>query len=371
MKKLNLFVDCHVFDGNFQGTTTYIKGLYTEMIKDKNLHFFFGSMDTEFLKTIFGIHDNVTYVTYRSKNKFNRLLFDLPNIIKTNKIDYAHFQYVVPPIKKCKYILTIHDVLFLDFPQYFPYSYRLKNKFLFQRSANCSDIVLTVSEYSKKQIQNHFHIEKVTVTANAVDPIYFEPFSKESIRLEVKTKFQVDNFFLYVSRWEPRKNHHNLLKVFVEKEYFKTHMLVFIGDKAIENKTYNDYYSALPENIKAKIFTFNKVSFQDLLLFVRGADLSIYPSIAEGFGIPPLESLAAGVPTICSNTTAMADFNFLKDLQFDPLSEKDLHDKVKLGLSNQKWQDSISQMKLSYNWQRAKSNFITALRDFEKSKEVT
>lgn len=369
MQKKRIFVDCHVFDGNFQGTTTYIKGLYSELLKDNDYHFFFGANDTAFLKTIFGAQENLTYVTYKSKNKFSRLLFDIPNIIKANKIDYAHFQYVVPPIKNCQYIVTIHDVLFLDFPQYFPLGYRLKNKFLFQKSAKCSDIVLSVSEYSKKQVQKHFGIEKVTVTANAVDPVYFEPFDKEAIKREIKAKFDISNYFLYVSRWEPRKNHDSLLKVFVEKEYYKTHSLVFIGDKAIENKPYNDYYSALPENIKAKIFTFNKVNFEDLLLFVRGADLSIYPSIAEGFGIPPLESLAAGVPTICSNTTAMADFDFLKEVQFNPLSEADLNSKIQLGLSDQNWPTRIDKMKLTYSWQKAKTDFIQALNDFESTKK--
>ncbi|WP_284650985.1 glycosyltransferase family 4 protein [Flavobacterium terrisoli] len=369
MKKQNIFVDCHVFDGNFQGTTTYIKGLYTELIQDKNFHFFFGAADIEFIKTIFGTHENLTYVAYKSKNKFLRLLFDIPGIIKTNKIDYAHFQYVVPPIKNCKYIVTIHDVLFLDFPKYFPWAYRVKNKLLFKRSAQCSDIVLSVSEYSKKQIQKHFGIDKITVTANAVDPVYFEPFDKETIKEQVKAKFNATDYFLYVSRWEPRKNHHSLLKVFVEKEHYKNHSLVFIGDKAIENSTYNTYYASLPADIKAKIFTFNKVDFEDLLLFVRGADLAIYPSIAEGFGIPPLESLAAGVPTICSNTTAMSDFEFLKGVQFDPLNEADLNDKIQKGLSDQSLQNRISEMKLMYSWQKAKTDFIQALKDFESVKK--
>ncbi len=369
MKKLNIFVDCHVFDGNFQGTTTYIKGLYVELIQDKNYHFFFGATNTDFLKTIFGIHENLTYVTYKSTNKFSRLLFDIPNIIKSYKIDYAHFQYIVPPIKNCKYIVTIHDVLFLDFPKYFPFGYRLKNKFLFKRSAKCSDIVLSVSEYSKKQIQKHFKIDKVTVTANAVDPIYFEPFDKEGVRAQVRAKFEATDYFLYVSRWEPRKNHHSLLKVFVENEYYKSHSLVFIGDKAIQNKAYDDYYLSLPDSLKAKVFTFNKVNFEDLLLFVRGADLSIYPSIAEGFGIPPLESLASGIPTICSNTTAMADFYFLKEVQFNPLNETDLNDKIQAGLSDRKWQNRIDEMKLAYSWQKAKTDFIQALNDFESRKK--
>ena len=180
MKKTKIFVDCHVFDGNFQGTTTYLKGLYTELLKDKTKQFYFGASNTAFLETIFGTHENLTYLAYKAKNKFYRLLFDIPRIIKNNKIDFAHFQYVIPPIKTCKYIVTIHDVLFLDFPEYFPLSYRIKNKFLFKTSAKHSDIVLSVSDYSKQQIQKNFGIKKVTITPNAVDPVILKHMIKKT-----------------------------------------------------------------------------------------------------------------------------------------------------------------------------------------------
>jgi glycosyltransferase involved in cell wall biosynthesis len=361
MQKTKIFVDCHVFDGNFQGTTTYLKGLYSELLKDKTKQFYFGASNTVFLETIFGTHENLTYVSYKAQNKFYRLVFDIPGIIKKNKIDYAHFQYVVPPIKACKYIVTIHDVLFLDFPEYFPLTYRIKNKFLFKTSAKKSDVVLSVSEYSKQQIQKHFDIEKVTITPNAIDSVYFEEYDKNEVQKQVSKKFKATNYFLYVSRWEPRKNHDRLLKAFVENNYYKTHSLVFVGDKAIENKVYNNYYASLSDEIKAAIFTFNKVDYQDLLLLVRGADLSIYPSIAEGFGIPPLESLAAKISTICSDTTAMADFDFFDDCLFNPLDITDLKNKIEIGLNNTQIDQKRKKMAYKFTWQFAAEQFQKAI----------
>lgn len=361
MKNIKIFVDCHVFDGNFQGTTTYLKGLYLELIKQKNILFFFACYDIEALKKVFGEQQNITYVAYQSKNKFYRLLFDIPRIISKNKIDFAHFQYVVPPIKKCNYIVTIHDVLFLDFPEYFPLVYRVKNKFLFKRSAKFSEIIFSVSQYSKNQVQKHFQLKNVTVTPNAVDPVFYESYNKNQIQKHVYKKFGATNYFLFVSRWEPRKNHHNLLKVFVEKEYYKDYALVFIGDKAIQNKAYEEYYQLLPIAVKEKIFTFNKVTFDDLLLFVRGATLAVYPSIAEGFGIPPLESLAAGTPTVCSNTTAMSDFHFFNTLHFDPLSIEDINNKIILGLNDNSLPERREELKSKYNWENSAKEFLKAV----------
>src|SRR5690554_766941 len=207
MKQKKIFADCHVFDGTFQGTTSYLKGLYSELIKTKSNIYYLASDNPENLEKIFGRHSNVVYLKYRYKNKFLRLLRDIPSLIKKHKIDFAHFQYIVPPIKRCNYIVTIHDVLFLDFPLYFPKSYRVRNKFLFNWSAKQSDVVLTVSYYSKQRIQKHFGISEVSVTYNAIDPVFLEDYNKPEVQSYIKSAFGIENFFLFVSRFEPRKNH--------------------------------------------------------------------------------------------------------------------------------------------------------------------
>ena len=368
MKKRKIFVDCHVFDGNLQGTTTYLKGLYLELIGNRDMLFYLASANPENLQTVFGTPENVVYLKYNSHNKFIRLLFDIPALIKKHAIDYAHFQYVVPPIKACKYIVTIHDVLFLDFPQYFPAGYQLKNKMLFGLSARYADIVLTVSPYSAAQIRKHFGIADITITPNAVDPLFFEPYDKSTIAKNVKEHYVIEKYWLYVSRWEPRKNHYTLLKVFVENGFYKEYYLVFLGEMAIPDKAYNNYFDALPEEIKSKIKSLTKISHADLLSLVRGADLAVYPSIAEGFGIPPLESLAAGIPTVCSNTTAMADFRFLEDGLFDPLDASDVEDKIRMALQDSNTQKRETIRKI-YNWNVASQAFLKAIGSSESKRK--
>jgi len=360
-RPIRILVDCHVFDGTFQGTTTYLKGLYQELIKDADMQFFLVANDTDKLQKVFGTYDNVTYLAYRSGNKFIRLLFDLPKLIRKYKIDYAHFQYVAPPIKQCKHIVTLHDVLFLDFPHYFPLGYRLKNRFLFGTSARHADVVLTVSNYSKQRIQKHFGISEITITPNAVDPVFFEAYDKKAVQELVEKRFGAKDYWLFVSRWEPRKNHDLLLRVFVEKGFYNNYELVFIGDPAIPNKTYEAYYHGLDALIKQKIKMLNKVNFDDLLLLVRGATLSVYPSVAEGFGIPPLEALAANVPAICSNATAMSDFDFMSDWLFDPSDPEDLAQKAHLALQAKDAADKREKIARRFSWTVAAQAFNNAI----------
>jgi len=284
-------------------------------------------------------------------------------LIKKHKIEYAHFQYVVSPIKSCKYIVSLHDVLFLDYPSYFPFFYRFFKRILFRFSAKKSDIVLTVSEYSKSRIKHHFNVERIYVTQNAVENVFFESFDKKNAINEVYNKFNVLNYFLFVSRWEPRKNHLLLLKVFVEKRYYQNYNLVFIGNHALDDKEYKKYFNSLSDEIKATVFKFSNISFQDLLLFNRGATISVYPSIAEGFGIPPLESIACEVPTVCSNTTAMADFYFNQDCSFNPLDANGLVRAIENALNEKNIMKKKKAVLERYNWCFAANQFQNALEE--------
>lgn len=356
---MRLLIDAHVFDGKFQGTRTYLEGLYTHMTNHQDIEFFFAAHDEHKLKEIFGEAENIHYVHLHSESRLKRLAIEFPRIIKEYKIDYAHFQYISPLFKTCKEIVTIHDLLFMDFPQYFPSTYKIKNKFLFKRSAKRADILLSVSEYSKDEIVRHFGIsgEKIHITYNSILP------TNESIGgIDLMKEYGLDRYILTVSRIEPRKNHLALLKAFVElnlKE--KGYKLVMVGYKDLSYSQFFDYYESLDEEIKEAIL-FLQVPFNHLVSLYHNASLFVFPSYAEGFGIPPIEALAYGCPLLSSNATAMAEFDLPEEMSFGPDNLDELMSKILSQLDCPFDQKTITEAVLTkYNWQSIADSYYECL----------
>ncbi len=347
--KTKILVDAHIFDSSYQGIGTYIKGLYCALADDPNLQIVFCAQNIQVLKNYID-HPKIEYIQLKSGSKFKRLIFEIPQIIKKGKFDYAHFQYIVPPIKRCKYIITIHDLLFLSYPEYFPLKYRIVKKVLFYISAKRSDFIFTVSAFSKLEIINFFKINsnEIYITPNAVN--YLDDIEI----IDVKEKYHIKKFILSVSRFEPRKNQLLLVNEFINGKLFeKGYDLVLIGTKVagFESDYYQKVVDAIPKNIINRIHFFENLSQKELYSFYIQSECFIYPSIAEGFGLPPLEAGILKTKVLTSNSTAMSDFDFFKYF-YSPNDKQGLKDKLLeiIDDANYPYDAIASIIKEKYNW---------------------
>jgi glycosyltransferase involved in cell wall biosynthesis len=362
---MRFLVDAHVFDEPHQGTRTYLRELYRVVIEMRpDDTFYFACKSKITLESEIGVHNNVRFIGLSNRGKYFRLLFEFPWLILRNSIDFAHFQYVAPPIKLCKYIITIHDVLFNDFPSLFPVKYRIVKNYLFKTSARFADVLFTVSEYSRKRIAHHYHIpiDQIHITSNGIREIQVDD-SGDGFEMT-----GYDDYILYVSRVEPRKNHLILLQAFYELNLWKTgKSLVFIGKDDLPYKGLDEYLANLAPECRARVIKISNVALDDLLKFYKHAKVFVYPSLAEGFGIPPLEAVVAGIPTLCSNTTAMSDFAFLEDDLFDPTNLQELKLKISEKLSGKMDLQRLELLKnfvtKNYSWQKTASQYIHHLKE--------
>lgn len=314
---MRLLVDCHCFDaGETQGINTYIRWLYKSLIKISNdITFVFAAQNLANIKRIFGNRKNIEYVRLGDHSRLYRLMVEYPRLIKKHNIDIAHFQYIAPHVKNCKTIVTVHDILFEDYPRFFPFSYRLSRHFLFKESAKRADMLLTVSDYSRRRISEVYQIPEkdIYITHNGVNTDFLK-INSDNCADYISDTFGISNYILYVSRFEPRKKQVTLLNAYKELRLNEKGIeLVLIGIKSIPDPQFDKAYDECNDELKSHIHILDNIPYTELLKWYGGARLFVYPSEAEGFGIPPLEAGACSVPVICNDKTAMEDFTFFGD----------------------------------------------------------
>jgi glycosyltransferase involved in cell wall biosynthesis len=378
---MKIFVGAHYFDGPPQGTTSYLYGIYKSMIEQQlpvEIVFGVGS------EKIYELYPDLRGVTRIAKYKYSsalgRLLIDIPRILREERFDFAHFQYLLP-IKLWgeslpKSVVSMHDVLFMENRADYPLGHRLLRKFLFKSAAKKADVLTTISDYSVSSISKYFGIDKTKVLLAHCAAPKLELFDKMESRKFVFDFFGVDKYLLYVSRFEPRKNHVSLLQAFFELDLDKKgYELVFVGDKSILVDAFNSFWEALPLSRRSSIKIFTDVSAEGLKNLYNAAQLFVYPSLSEGFGMPPLEAAILNTPTVCSNATSISDFNFFGDNLANCSDVSALKECISRNLSHPLCAEKLSEIRNEilrrYSWDDSALRLFNAMSAKQNITEIS
>jgi glycosyltransferase involved in cell wall biosynthesis len=221
-------------------------------------------------------------------------------------------------LKKQKYVITVHDLIPLVFPRTRPSKVFLIYKYLLPRTLRKADKIIAVSNSTKLDLIKYFNIpaEKIEVIYEAADE-RFKLLSDGDIKA-IKNKYNLSfPFILYVSGLAPHKNLIALIKAF-HKVKLKgiDHKLVISGKKRWKYKEIFDSIDAL--HLQDDVVFTGYVPDDDLPGLYNAADLFVYPSLYEGFGLPPLEAMACGCPVIASNTSSIPEVVGDAGILFNP-----------------------------------------------------
>lgn len=273
---------------------------------------------------------------------YRRLWHFLPSSYSCffDKTDITHFfNYIVPPRVSGKIISTIHDMGYVRFPE------TLDDKNLkritkgIQSSIARSDKLVTVSEFSKREIISLLGIpeEKVVI-------IYPAPsLSPEMEDFQTLCrKFPIDSpYILYTGTIEPRKNISLLIKAYerLKKEVGISHKLVLVGGKGWKS---DDIYQQISNSpVTEHIILTGYVSSEEKNAFYQNASVFIFPSLYEGFGMPLVEAMVHGVPVVGSNVASLPEVVGEAGLLVSPTDEIALVQAIHTILTNQNLADSF------------------------------
>lgn len=208
--------------------------------------------------------------------------------------------YAAPIMTGGKLVVTINDLIHLIFPEYLSsLAARAYAAFMMRASARRADAIIAISQHTKKDIVERLGVnpEKITVTPLAVSKM-FSPAEKTS----------ADKYVLYVGAVRPHKNVTTLIEAFglLNKRESIPHKLVIAG------KIKDGYENIVGEAVSrhapdGKVIFKQSFSATELVDLYRGAEVFVFPSLYEGFGLPPLEAMACGCPVVSSNASSIPE----------------------------------------------------------------
>ena len=357
-----LVIDCRMI--NSSGIGTYLKNIVPKIISNFEEVVLLGNRKElnqfEWTKNI-----KVVEFTAKIYSVKEQLLY--PFVIPRCDIFWSpHFNVPLFSIRAKKRVCTIHDVNHLANKNMFPKLIRIIAKLLYKRAVISSDIIFTISEFSKSEIIKYLGSpkkSKINVIYNGVD---IDRFSNLS---EIQTKISLPKkYILFVGNVKPHKNLITLLKSYNELpiEIKKEYKLVILGKRdGFITKDKWVYKYIENHNLIDHIYFTGYVEDHQIPTVYRSSSLFVFPSLYEGFGLPMLEAMATGVPVLSSNVSSLPEIGGNAAMYFEPFNYTDLCSKIKLLLANDKERIFLSQKGhhriIQFNWESSVQNYINII----------
>lgn len=277
--------------------------------------------------------------------------FVLSNQAQKDNLDLFHgLSHELPfGIEKCTYkkVVTIHDLIFLRYPEFFPWIDRKIYLKKFLHSTMVSDRVLAICEQTKRDITHFLGTpeEKIDVVYQSCHPRFYHSWS-ESQKVALKESFELpDDYILYVGAFEKRKNILNLIHAFALLKDELPHSLILVG----QGRSYKKRMLDLIEHydLKDRIRLINP-SNDELPGIYQMASLFAFPSFFEGFGIPIVEALFSGTPVVTSEGSCFPESGGPDSLYIDPNRVDDLAEAMRSVLIDPDKANSMSMSGVEY-----------------------
>lgn len=306
---MRVMIDAHAIGSRLTGNETYMRNLLDAMARqDRQSEFLLLFSHAEAREAWEGRYPNFrTFLV--PPQPIKRLVWGLAERVRRERPDLLHVQYTAPLACPVPVVTTTHDISFEHFPGYFTRRERAQFRLTIPWTARRAAQVLTVSEYSRQDLIRTYGLapERVTLTPNGIAS-HFQPASPTAIA-EVRARYAIEGpYVLAVGNLQPRKNLPALVQAFermLGRHPEWPHRLVIVGKKAW---LFDGILAEIARaGVRDRIVMTDYVPEADLPALYSGAACFVYPSLFEGFGLPPLEAMACGTPVVVGDNSALPE----------------------------------------------------------------
>jgi glycosyltransferase involved in cell wall biosynthesis len=238
-----------------------------------------------------------------------RIPLGLPARVIADAVDILHVTYVAPPVTFARVVATVHDISYLLYPHTFSLRDKVILGTLVPVTLARAKMIITVSESSRQDIVRHYGTtaEKIAVVYQSISAA-FHRLSDTTRIAAARARFAIDRpYILAVGNLQPRKNLPRLIQAYARLRQTGTYhgRLVLVGrSKWRESKVYQAIRAL---GLADEVILTGYILEDELVALYNGADAFVYPSLYEGFGLPPLEAMACGCPVVTGNTSSLPE----------------------------------------------------------------
>jgi len=317
---MRIGIDARMIQGPFTGDSTYWRGLIAGLSHLKSNDEFVLYLDANLPTGNVTLADNMTvrFVRASSWRLWSAVAF--PLALRKDRVDVAHVQYAIPPLMPCPVVTSIHDVSFKRYPEFF----NTKDRFILDVGVRFAlkraSRILAISEYTKREIIDLYRVppQRVSVIYPGVDE-QFTPDDRLASRTFIEEKYGINSpIILTLGVIQPRKNLPTLVKGFAKLKASQEfeHKLVVAGKYDWKEQGLIGLVEEL--ELTQDVLFIGYVPYEDLPALYRAADVFVYPSVYEGFGLPPLEAMACGTPVVTGNRSSLPEVVGEAGIMVDP-----------------------------------------------------
>ena len=356
---LHIAIDAHSVGAGLGGNETYAVNLIEALAEiDSVNRYTLYVTKKQAIERFEGRWSNVDLRLTLPHTPLVRIPLTLAVELRRRPVDLLHVQYTSPPFTPCPVVNTIHDLAFEHLPETFNKRSWRQMRLTIRKSAQVAAHIITDSNFSRDDIIATYKVapERVTVTPLAPSKL-FEP-TYDSLQIQkVLRKYEIDgDYILTVGSIQPRKNLTRLINAYArlgrERQIENLPKLVVVGKRAwLFRET---MAAAANSSVKDQIMFTGYVPDEDLSALYAAARCFIYPSYFEGFGLPPLEAMRCGTPTITGNRTCLPEVVGDGALLVDPFDEQSILEGIVKVLSDESLRSRLREKGMSrakiYDW---------------------
>lgn len=302
-------------------------------------------------------------LSFPAANRVRRIYYEhcwLERYFRRNKFDLYHAtSYILPYFCTVPCVLTVHDLIALDYPEFCSNENAAYFGLFLPRSIRKATKIIAVSETVRQDIIRKLHIDadKIEVVHHGVEKI-FRKVTCDTALTRVRIKYHLpEKFMLFVGNLEPKKNLERLIDAYItlRKNTSITHKLVIVGQ---EGWKFEGIFKKIREaGITGDILCTGYADRNDLPAIYSMAALFVFPSLYEGFGLPVLEAMACGTPVLIADRGALPEIAGTGFPRVDPLSVQDISAKIYGYLTNENLLQSCAQYGIErarlFSWEKA------------------